>query len=443
WRQRVAELSEELGALRRLMEKQRAVTEAQPKKWTQADRDAGRDQAARRHFARLDSWTADERKYTEYLRTLNNLLALRRDGFDPSGLRVEDLIAKSAMGEPNTTHDLQNYVVGPAPSGLALNPDGSLDTIKSFVRVDYFALLDGLTVRNNVQPGVASRPVDFVATRIPREALGDALAGEDATADEIIWLHGGRDTQALILGRGDGRGRLHLRYLPVRRLAQDAAGRVRFERAEWRAGLPLKIWEDAELRVPEGESRAGWLDGWHGDLEWLRAAHRTKYSNAVVGLHEQLARHTTAAIDPDEPDLSEDERLIRRFRRRQRLLVETDLLILANDHWNFDVRGFNPGGNHGSFFRVSAHSTLMVAGGDRTGVARGLLVEEPYDSLSFMPTLLRLTGQLEDERKPVPVLWQEGFRPFPGRVIEEIFLPSKETTPPVARTSSDATGNDR
>jgi len=38
-----------------------------------------------------------------------------------------------------------------------------------------------------------------------------------------------------------------------------------------------------------------------------------------------------------------------RFRQRQRGLTEADMLILANNHWNFDVRGFNPGGNHGSF----------------------------------------------------------------------------------------------
>jgi len=43
---------------------------------------------------------------------------------------------------------------------------------------------------------------------------------------------------------------------------------------------------------------------------------------------------------------------------------------LRPNHWNFDVRGFNPGGNHGSFFRISTHSTLMFAGGERTGTPR-------------------------------------------------------------------------
>ena len=123
---------------------------------------------------------------------------------------------------------------------------------------------------------------------------------------------------------------------------------------------------------------------------------------------------------PDETKAGSDDYLNRRFIKRQRELVETDLLIVANNHWNFDVRGFNPGGNHGSFFRVSTHSTLMLAGGDKTQLPRGVLVEEPYDSLSFMPTMLALTGNLRDDRTPLPVLWNKGFRKFPGRIVKEI-----------------------
>ncbi|MFN2416266.1 MAG: hypothetical protein ABR603_14075 [Pyrinomonadaceae bacterium] len=346
-------------------------------------------------------------------------------------MKVEDFVPKGAMGDHNTLHELQNYVAGPAPAGLALAPDGSLDFEKSFVRVNYFQLLGDLNVRNNVQPGVENRPVDFVAVRVPVESLRGALR-PDERPDEAVWLYGGRERQALILSRGEG-GRLLLRYLPVANLRQTADGRVSFDRVEWRAGLPLGLWEDARFGVPAGEGRRRWLEGWHTDLEWLRAAHLTKYSNAVVGLHEQFARHTTEATDPDAPGLSEDDRLIRRFRRRQRVLVETDLLILANDHWNFDVRGFNPGGNHGSFFRVSTHATLMLAGGERTRVPRGLAVEEPYDSLSFMPTLLALTGQTDQFReggtRPVPVLWRRGFRDFPGRVVKEIFEGADDAAP--------------
>lgn len=427
WQRTLEELREELGALRRLIEEQRKIVEAQPKKWTKADQDAGRDKDSRRHFARLDSWMSDERTYSAYAQTLANLLSLDPERFNPAKVRVEDLFVKGSMGDSNSVHQLQNYVVGPAPGGLVVKDDGSLDLEKSFVRINYFESIHDITVRNNVQDGIGNRPVDFLAVRLPVENLRDEL-DEEKRADEAVWLYGGRDRQALILARRSG-SRTLLRYLPVAALRQDAAGRISFERKAWGDGLPLKIWEDAHLYVPEGQTREAWLDGWHTDLEWLRAAHRTKYPHAVTSLHEQLSRHATEMTDANAPGISEDERLIRRFRHRQRLLVETDLLVLANDHWNFDVRGFNPGGNHGSFFHASAHSTLMFYGGDQTGIPRGEAVDEPYDSLSFLPTIMALTGQLQDERRPVPVLWNKGFRQFPGRVIEEVLGDSNKTSP--------------
>lgn len=435
WQETFAELKEEIGALHRLIEKQRALVEAQPGKWTKEDRDAGRDKEAARRFAHLDSWSGDEREYAAYAQMLASLLALDRTRFNPPAVKIEELIPKGGMGEHNTINELQNYVVGPAPGGLALAPDGSLDVQKSFLRVNYFGVLCDINARNNVQAGVENRPVDFVAVRIPPDEIRSAL-GEDARADDVVWLYGGRDRQALVLSR-DG-DELLLRYLPVANLRQHADGRITFDRTDWREGLPLKLWEDKEIATSAGTSHADWLSDWHTDVEWLRATHRAKYSNAVIGLHEQFARHVVEGTNTGAQGLSDDERLIRRFRARQRRLVESDLLILANDHWNFDVRGFNPGGNHGSFLRVSTHSTLMLAGGERTRIPRGLAVEEPYDSLSFMPTMLALTGQMEDGTRPVPVLWRQGFRAFPGRLIRELFegadaLPMADNTNPEAK----------
>jgi len=86
------------------------------------------------------------------------------------------------------------------------------------------------------------------------------------------------------------------------------------------------------------------------------------------------------------------------------------LIVFANDHWNFNARGFNPGGNHGSFLRESTHSVLLFAGGSKTGIPRGLHVTEPYDSLSFVPTVLTLMGRPEPD--------------LPGPVIKEL-LPSR------------------
>ena len=66
----------------------------------------------------------------------------------------------------------------------------------------------------------------------------------------------------------------------------------------------------------------------------------------------------------------------------------------------------------------------MIAGGKETGLAQAHTIEEPYDSLSFVPTLLALIGDLRDDSTPVPALWEKGFRRFPGRVIKEL-LPGR------------------
>ncbi|MBD0371282.1 MAG: alkaline phosphatase family protein [Pyrinomonadaceae bacterium] len=433
WELEIKEITEELSALGRAIERERSLYEALPKKWTKADTDVGRNLEGRRTFARMDSWMSDQRDYTIYLGTLKNLMALRRESFDASKLKIEDVIAKRSMGDRNTIYELQNYVVAPAPTGFALKADGSLDMERSFKRIDYFALLQAVAVRNNVQPGLGTRPIDFVAARIPRENILPALPEELQFSGDCLWIYGGPERQALIMGREDQRGRISLRYLPIKGFRMSEDGQVSFERAQWSDGLPFRFWEDKNLRIPAGMTREAFLDGWHTDLEWLHALHKTEYSNGLIGIYEQLARHTPASLDMNEAGLTEDARLLRRFRQRQRELAETDLLILANNHWNFDVRGFNPGGNHGSFFRISTNSTLMFWGGEATGIPQGLAVEEPYDSLSFAPTLLALTGQLSDGQRPVPILWERGFRSFPGRLIEEVLAKGGQATAPVAK----------
>ena len=436
WQKLHTHLQEELGALRRLIERERALAARQPKKWSAADEDAGRDKEARRINARVDSWTTDERKYTQYAATLSNLLSLRRETFDAARLNIPDLIAKNAMGEQNTIRELQNYTVGLGPGGLTLAPDGSLDRQKSFARVNYFSLLRELKVRNNVQPEVDSRPVDFIAVRVPAEALFDANK-KDLRADEAVWLYRGEENQTLVLARHERGGELLLRHVPIAHLRQGGDGVIRYERVPWRAELPLKMFEDPRLIVPTNERREDWLDRWHSDLDWLRALHLTAYSNGLIGLQEQFGRHLAPAMEADTPGLSTDDQLIRRFRRRQRVLVETDLLILANNHWNFDVRGFNPGGNHGSFFRVSTHSMLMLAGGERTRIPRALVIREPYDSLSFVPTILALTNQLT---LPATEISPARFdappaRLYPGRIINELFDTKKTPAPPLTNTA--------
>jgi hypothetical protein len=272
-----------------------------------------------------------------------------------------------------------------------------------------------------VQAGVASHPIDMVAVRVPCEQLRERTAADTvAPAAGCIWVNGGPESQALILSRSDSRGQVQLRYVPIANLAADASGVMEFDRRPWQAGFPLRIFEASEADLPPGAARAAWLSEWHSDLEWLRALHRTHYSNAIVGLYEQMIPHSWSGVDASAPGLSDAERLRRRYRARQRELVEPDLLIMASDHWNFDVRGFNPGGNHGSFFRPSTHATFMLAGGKDTGIRQGFELTAPYDSLSFVPTMLSLMGRLDADNQPDAALRQLGFRRFPGRVVREI-----------------------
>ncbi|HLO00904.1 MAG TPA: alkaline phosphatase family protein [Pyrinomonadaceae bacterium] len=434
WQRNLDAMNEELGALRRRIAEQRERCAEQPKKFTKEETEAGKDDQAKRVCVWLDIWMGQDQNYSAYGRTVANLLALRKVDFNPAKLKVEDLIAPHAMGEHNTVHELQNYVVGIGPNGVVLKPDGSLDLDKTFVHVDYFALLHNLTVRNNVQAGVLNHPIDLLGIRLPAE-LVKPLIGETDIAPDVVWVSEGPEQQALILAREDGRGQLSFRYLPISHLTQDAAGQLHFDSVPWRAGLPLHMLEDPDLNVPD-KNKEAWLSNWHTDLEWLHALHKTRYSNGLIGLHEELARHKVARLSLAEPGLSADERLLRRLLNRQRENIETDLLVVANDHWNFDVRGFNPGGNHGSFFRISTHSTFMLAGGDKTGIPRAALVEEPYDSLSFVPTVLALTDNLRDDNNPIPVLWDKGFRRFPGRPVKEVLASSEH--PKIAITGATA-----
>jgi arylsulfatase A-like enzyme len=418
WRQNLSELDEELAALRHRIAEQTRLWESQPKKFTPAEIELGYDDQKTRIYARLEKWASQEKEYVAYSNTLKALLSLDRDRFLPEKIKIEDFIARNAMGERNTIHQLQNYIVGIAPGGLIVDPDGALNMSKSFVRVDYFPVLHNISVKNNPQRQVPNKPIDMIAIRVPSELVTRRL-NETGLLDDVVWVYGGADKQALVLARQTGDGTLSLRYQPIKNLKQDASGEVTFEVAPWQPGLPFRLFEDEKLAVDPG-SRQSWLSGWHTDREWLRAAHETKYSNAVVGIYEAMAQHALDRLSLNEPGITSVERLWRRFATRQRALVEPDLQLVANDHWNFDVRGFNPGGNHGSFFRISTHSILMISGGDKTGIPRATVIDEPYDGLTFVPTVLALTGQLQEDNNPVPQLREKGFRRFPGKPVEEL-----------------------
>jgi hypothetical protein len=417
WTANLEQLKKELAALDQAIVEQRKLWQAQPKKFSKEQQDAGLDDAAKRIYVQLDRWQYERREYGDYAATLQNLLRLSSEAFEPRKVKILSVIPKMSMGDRNSIHQLQNYVAGLGPAGIVLNSDGSLNFDRTFVRIDYFTMLQQVAVRNNVQRGITNRPIDLIATRLPRELVLPLIEDKDIDQD-VIWVTAGPNRQALLLSRRDEQGRLSLRYLPVSNLTQDAGGRLQFQSISWQAGLPLQIFEDSNLILPLAD-RTAWLSAWHTDDEWLKALHRTRYSNGLVGMHEELARHPNEKL-ADDPNLDAGERAMREFARRKRELVEADLLIVAQDHWNFDVRGFNPGGNHGSFFRISTHSVFMLAGGPNTLLPQAVNIETPYDSLSFVPTLLAISGNLRDDNNPIPELWERGFRRFPGPVVKEL-----------------------
>ena len=382
WTRDLDRLEEDVLSLEAQIGRQRALVETQPKEWAPAQRDLGLDKDARRQASRIETWKAEHRAYSEYAVTMRRLLALQPSDFDPGRFKIESVIPAKSLGPLNTLADLQNYVVGPAAGGLVLAPGGALDLDRSFRTIDYFAAFDHLAVRNNVQAEVSPRPVDFTAMRIHWQ---DADHNQDG-----VWLRRSPLLQALILTRQLGAGPLELRYLPVANLTPAPGGSLHFDHADWAPGFPLELFEDPQLAIPPPQ-RAAWLSEWHSEREWLEAAHRTRYSNGIVGLVEQVLDLNPAAAQDS------------RYLNRKRQLRRADLLVFANDHWNFNVRGFNPGGNHGSLLRPSTHSVLMLAGGASTAIPRGAHIAAPYDSLSFLPTVLTLMHRAEPDLPGTPI----------------------------------------
>jgi len=389
WSRMAEQLRQELAALERAIGSQRTLVAADKHAWSEQDRASGRQLEAKRRVATLEEWLRDQSEYTEYLRVLERLLSLERKDLVPLRARVEALIPKRVMGEPNSIEQLAKYVSGPASEGMVFKEGGSLDEGRSFSRIDYFSAVTGARVRNSVQASLGSAPIDFVAVRVPKQALEHVLDDPDRPDSDAVFLYRDPQHEALLLNQHRNR-ELWLRYVPVSGAMLNRDGGLRFSHPDWSPGMPLELFEDPGLQI--ASDRSTWLNMWHSERDWLNATHRTRYSNALIGLDEYFRRWEPDSVPPAFRAVANeaDWPLLQRFTARLRAAVEPDMLILANYGWNFNVRNPNPGGNHGSFFRISTHSVFMLAG---AGVPAGLRVEQPYDSLNFVPTLLALMGR--------------------------------------------------
>jgi hypothetical protein len=377
WTQTVSQLSEELEALDHVIADRKKLL-AEPSQKTRGEaREDGEDKTKRRLGRELQQWQEEETGYRGYVAHLRALLRFKPEETRPFTPHTSTLIPEMSLGDNNTVADIQHYVVGPSPAGLAIDKQGHLDDEQSFRYVNYFDLLAKQRVRNNPQSQLSSKPIDFIATALPDAAYSPGLQAPE----HAYWLYGDAGHQAVILQDAAER----LRLEPVGDLHQDANGQVTWKEQVWRAGLPLRLFEDPKLQLPSGQDKSEWLSTWHTEQEWFSAVHQCKYSNGIIGITEELS-----PIAERVPGPARIGSVLHRYEQRRRELVQADFHIFASDHWNFNVRFPNPGGNHGSFLRISTHSVWMMAGG-------GLPVkniEEPYDSLNFASTILSLLGRI-------------------------------------------------
>lgn len=377
WTRLRTDLGQEMDVLASAIARGQPVVDKLPKKrrqWTPEQLRLGEDKAALRMGVELAAWKSEYAAYTNYLKHLSALLAFEPDARYALREKIEYLIPPLALGDNNTVSDLQHYVAGPSLNGLTLDPAGQLDEARSFIHIDYFPLLLAQRVRNNPQAALDPHPVDFIDMRLP-----DGTYSSDVPAPQhAYWLYGGEEEQLVILTDSEAR----IKIMPVKHLTGNANGTVSYQPASWHAGLPLHLFEDPALRLPPEVDRATWLSTWHSECEWMNAVHLCRYSNGVVGVTEQLS--PVADNVPGKPGM---DPVMLRFERRRRALVQADFHVFAADHWNFNARNFNPGGNHGSFLRISTHSVWMMAG---PGVPAHRLIETPYDSLNFASTVLFL-----------------------------------------------------
>ncbi len=388
WSKTANQLDEEMSALEQAIAARKVAIQDANVKLSSEQRENGEDKAVRRRKDELLDWEEEHSAYVAYASHLRALLALQPDPVHIFTQKMSALIPEMSLGDNNTVRDLRRYIAGPGPLGLVLDRNGRIDEEESFRRVNYFSLLAKQRVRNNPQKDLSDRPIDFTMMSLPDEAKAHAY-----------WLYRDEDSQLLILA--DKAHGVSVR--PVRDLQQDQAGKITWKDQPWRAGLPLQLFEDPKLNLPPGVDRAQWLCGWHTEREWFEAIHQTRYSNGVIGVIEELS-----PVEDNVPGPPGISPVLLRYEKRRRELVQADFNVFASDHWNFNTRFPNPGGNHGSFLRISTHSVWMMAG---AGIPTEQIAQ-PYDSLNFASTILNLLGKTPPMPARVVSLGSQPHVPF-------------------------------
>lgn len=373
------------------------------------------------------------------LAALKRLLAIRFES-DKGGLffddvftapfRIEDFIPKGYLGLANSVHQLSHYTVGLDDD---LNwVETTVDPQGRPVPMNYFEIMSNYRAANAPANG-RRNPFDVIVKKVPAEQIRPALLSHGFLSGgerlrNVLWVKSTargnprKGGEALIVEARDGR----LKYLPVKDLEQGADSSFEFAEADDRDPLALLAGDGFE--PVGGGPRLRWMRAFHPLRQWLRATYMTEYANAVTMFVDIFNDPVPEFVD--NPDFQKyliyfsSEEMKQRYLRglkRKHASLQPDLIVWAEELWNYNSKARTSGGTHAGLRPMVARTTFLAWGGDDTGVARGKTVSEPALTLDFVPTLLQAVGMLDSEnrviRDPLSIP-ERPFLPFPGQVVD-------------------------
>ena len=324
--------------------------------------------------------------------------------------KISDLIPKKYLGPRNSVFQLTHYTLGLDDNLAWVETTG--DTAGRTMPMDYVQALSSYHAPNPPASGEPN-PTDLIVRALPAAAIAEALRARDSSAAvpllrSAFWIVSTaennlrRGGQALLVEAADGK----LRYLPVRRLRQDADGRFTWEPHDELD--PLGLLYDPEFRAESGEPAFLWLERFHSPREWLRATYNTRYSAAVLTFADIAGFHADEFIANPEFQASlagfpsdEMKQSYLRGLRWKYAGQQADLLVWSSYLWNYSSKSHTSGGSHGGLPPAVARTAFLLWGGRDFGLPAGSAIEEPATTFDIVPTLARLLGMLDGDGRVI------------------------------------------
>jgi hypothetical protein len=213
------------------------------------------------------------------------------------------------MGDRNSILQLQNYVVGLAPNGLVLNSDGSLELERVFCALTISPYFTASRCATTSSADVSNRPIDLIATRLPRELVLPSLTSSEIDED-VVWVSAGATDRRWCF-RARCERQLSLRYLPISNLPGRMGGKLQFKLI---AGKRSAV---ADIRGSQTRVSAANRVGVAEPVAHGRRMARSASSNAIFQRLDRPARRACAtsneSLSTNDPTLTLDARLMRSY----------------------------------------------------------------------------------------------------------------------------------